>query len=153
RGLLHRAIVQSGGPNLVRLRQTSLSVARAFLKRLKVTRIDELRSIPIRRLLRVQARFLARNEFAGDAVFGPVVDTEVLPVPPLHAIEAGSARDIPLLVGTTLDEARLWSLYVPILRWVRPRALENVLRHAVGHRWREVIAAYVRSRPGERAGN
>src|SRR5262249_3280972 len=77
----------------------------------------------------------------------------VLPEPPLHAIRAGCAREVALITGTTLDEMRLWSLYVPTLRWTRPHALEGVLRHAVSDRWRDVIAAYRCSRPGEKAGN
>jgi para-nitrobenzyl esterase len=41
--------------------------------------------------------------------FQPVVDGEVLPGHPLAAIEAGAARDIPLLIGTNLDESKLFA--------------------------------------------
>ena len=40
--------------------------------------------------------------------FQPVVDGEVLPRPPLEAIRDGTARDVPLLVGTNLDETKLF---------------------------------------------
>jgi para-nitrobenzyl esterase len=153
RGLFRRAIVMSGGPNLVRFPATSQAVARAFLRTAGVRDADGLRPLPKRALLKAQKRFLRSNEFGGDLVFGPVVDGIVLPDPPLHAVRAGYARDVALLTGTTLDEARLWSLYVCLLRWTRPLALEGVLRHAVGDRWQEVIAAYASSRPDESAGN
>ncbi|HZW32853.1 MAG TPA: carboxylesterase/lipase family protein [Isosphaeraceae bacterium] len=153
RGLFRRAIAMSGGPNLVRFPGTSRAVARAFLRTIGVADVDELRALPTKALLKAQKRFLRRNEFGGDLVFGPVVDGAVLPEPPLQAIRAGCARDVALLTGTTLDEARLWSLYLPILRWMRPHALERILRHAVGDRWHEVIAAYRHSQPGEKAGN
>ena len=120
RGLFRRAIVMSGGPNLVRFPVTSQAVAREFRKTAGVPDIDGLRTLPTKALLKAQKRYLRRNEFGGDLVFGPVVDGSVLPVPPLHAIQAGCASDVALLTGTTRDEARLWSLYVPILRWTRP---------------------------------
>src|SRR5262249_51184454 len=129
------------------------AVARAFLPTAAVRDAAGLRTLPIEVLLKAQKRFLRRNEFGGDLVFGPVVDGRGLPEPPLHAIRRGCARDVALMTGTTRDEARLWSLYVPILRWTRPHALRGVLSHAVGDRWPGVIAAYRRSRPGEDTGN
>ena len=41
--------------------------------------------------------------------FQPVVDGEVLPGHPLAAIAAGAARHVPLLIGTNLDEAKLFA--------------------------------------------
>ena len=41
--------------------------------------------------------------------FQPVVDGEVLPGHPLAAIEAGAARHVPLLIGTNLDESKLFA--------------------------------------------
>jgi para-nitrobenzyl esterase len=40
--------------------------------------------------------------------FSPVVDGEVLPVTPWQALAAGAARDVPLIVGHTRDEGRLF---------------------------------------------
>ncbi len=153
RGLFRRAVVMSGGPNLVRFPATSQAVARAFLRTAGVRDAGGLPTLSTKALLRAQKRFLRANEFGGDLVFGPVVDGSVLPDPPLHAIRAGCARDVALLTGTTSDEARLWSLYVPILRWTHPHALKRVLRLTVGNRWSEVIAAYQHSRPGQKAGS
>ncbi len=153
RGLFRRAIVMSGGPNLVRFPETSRAVTRAFLRTAGLRDVGSLFDVPTRVLLKAQKRFLRRNDFGGDLVFGPVVDGSVLPEPPLHAIRNGCARDVALLTGTTLDEARLWSLYAPVLRWARPHALEEILRHAVGDRWNALIETYRRSRPGERSGN
>jgi len=41
--------------------------------------------------------------------FQPVVDGEVLPGHPLAAIGAGAARHVPLLIGTNLDESKLFA--------------------------------------------
>jgi para-nitrobenzyl esterase len=42
--------------------------------------------------------------------FAPVVDGATLPEWPMRAIAAGSARDIALVIGTTVDEMRLFQL-------------------------------------------
>lgn len=41
--------------------------------------------------------------------FQPVIDGDVIPRHPLAAIRDGAARGIPLLIGTNLDEARLFA--------------------------------------------
>jgi para-nitrobenzyl esterase len=41
--------------------------------------------------------------------FQPVIDGDVIPRDPLAAIRDGEARAIPLLIGTNLDEARLFA--------------------------------------------
>ncbi|MDX2038326.1 MAG: carboxylesterase/lipase family protein [Isosphaeraceae bacterium] len=153
RGLFQRVIVMSGGANLIRFPKLSREVARTYLKIAGVESVAECSRLPTKVLMKAQKRLLDRNEYGGDAVFGPVVDGRVLPEPPLHAIRSGCASEVGLMTGTTLDEARLWSLYVPILRWAHPRALGRVLRHAVGDRGREVVSAYRRSRLGDRPGN
>jgi carboxylesterase type B len=43
--------------------------------------------------------------------FQPVMDGEIMPRAPLDAVRDGAARDIPLLVGTNLDETKL---FVPL---------------------------------------
>ncbi|MGH7367997.1 MAG: carboxylesterase/lipase family protein [Candidatus Rokuibacteriota bacterium] len=41
--------------------------------------------------------------------FQPVIDGDVVPGEPLAAIRDGAARDVPLLIGTNRDEARLFA--------------------------------------------
>jgi para-nitrobenzyl esterase len=41
--------------------------------------------------------------------FQPVVDGDVLPTDPLRAIRDGVARHVPILIGTNLDEAKLFA--------------------------------------------
>src|SRR5207249_9536934 len=50
---------------------------------------------------------------AGQLPFEPVLDGEVLPRDPLAAIGDGLSKDVALLVGTTLDEAKLFGLMDP----------------------------------------
>jgi para-nitrobenzyl esterase len=127
RGLFHGAIVESGGPNLIRSQALSLRTARTFLRHAGVKDIDGLRTLSTRDLLKAQASVLCDDLLGGVRQFAPVVDGNILPVPPLHAIRSGSAKNVALLTGTTRDEARLWSLYDPTFGETGPEAWNHWL--------------------------
>jgi para-nitrobenzyl esterase len=147
RGLFHRAIVQSGGPNLVRSRALSIRAARSFLRHVGVNDVDGLRSLSTQALLAAQAVVLKDQFLGGVRAFGPTIDGDVLPVPPLHAVRSGSARDVALLTGTTRDEARLWALYDPNFGEASPEAWDRWLRGMNGPGVESLFAAYGRNRP------
>jgi para-nitrobenzyl esterase len=146
KGLFHRAIVQSGGPNLIRSRDFSLKSSRAFLRHARVDGIAGLRSLSTQALLAAQESLL-RDAF-GDRVFGPVVDGNVLPEPPLHAIRSGSAKNVALLLGTTKDEARLWTLYDRNFGETNPNAWVRWFRRINAPDDATMRAAYSVNRPG-----
>ncbi len=110
RGLFHRAIVQSGPPfqlpDLEQARRTAAEV----LQRLELdpTRGPEpLLKLPADRLLQVQVAMGAGGgPSPGGMSFAPVIDRHVLDDWPEPALAAGAAADVPLLIGTNLDEAR-----------------------------------------------
>ncbi|MBW2090927.1 MAG: carboxylesterase family protein [Deltaproteobacteria bacterium] len=56
-----------------------------------------------------------RGDFATDRPLrlGPVVDKEILPEHPLHAVRNGFAKEIEILVGSNLDETKLWHIWNP----------------------------------------
>src|SRR5262245_49257019 len=147
RGLIHRAIAQSGGPNLIRSQALSLRAAHTFLRHAGVNGIDGLRSLSTRDLLAAQASLLRDNFLGGVRVFGPAVDGRVLPVPPLHAIRSGPARNVALLTGATRDEARLWSLYYPNFGELSPEVLSRWLQGMNGPDLDALRAAYGHNRP------
>ncbi len=60
--------------------------------------------------------------------FAPVVDGEVLPTTPWRALADGAARDLPLLVGHTRDEHRLFSLLDGVLGRVTAEEADAALR-------------------------
>jgi para-nitrobenzyl esterase len=114
RALFHRAICQSGAAHNVLTQDEANEIAEIFLGELggpPRTR-DALARIPVERMLKAQGnanRQLATLEKL--MVFIPVVDGDLIPEPPIEAIRRGDAADIPLLVGTTLDE---WKLFTPL---------------------------------------
>jgi para-nitrobenzyl esterase len=112
RRLFHRAICQSGAAHNVLTQDQANEVAEVFLGELggpPRTR-DALGRLPVSRLLKAQGatnRRLASLEKL--MVFLPAVDGDVIPEPPIEAIRRGDAADVPILVGTTLDEWKLFA--------------------------------------------
>jgi para-nitrobenzyl esterase len=91
-----------------------------------------LAELPLDALLDVQRRFAAAGPWRLDMPFAPVVDGRTLPSLPVEAVAAGAARDVPLVIGTTADEMRLFILTFdpaligePVLRAQLARALRG----------------------------
>jgi para-nitrobenzyl esterase len=75
---------------------------------------EGLRSLTVKRLMDAQKELAASaldpKSGLGGLPLQPVVDGKVLPQVPIAAIAGGSADNIPILVGTTLEEARLFNI-------------------------------------------
>jgi para-nitrobenzyl esterase len=105
-----RAILQSGvGVTAVPLEQGAAVGKEALtVLQLNPADVDALRALPVQRLLAADMELRVRMAAPGQppkiGVTAPVIDGEVLPEVPLTAIRQGSARSIPILVGTNLDE-------------------------------------------------
>jgi len=109
RGLFHRAILQSS-PNFLHMPATANHVTRIILNDIGVRARDagRLREMPAGELLDIQLRVTPRSRGGS---YRPVIDGNEIPRDPLGAIAGGSSADIPLLVGTNLDEhKRFWRL-------------------------------------------
>jgi para-nitrobenzyl esterase len=116
RGLFHKAIMQSGAPNVVRPLASAVKVAERFLAtlRLKNNDIAALRSVPAKRMLSVQA--VVALKIGGITPVGPLVDGHVIRAKPIDQIRAGAASKIPLLCGATLEETKFFILIEPRAR-------------------------------------
>lgn len=114
RALFHRAICQSGAAEHVIGASDARLTARVFIEALggPPTTAEALGRIALDRILRAQTETVRRLAgWRNLMVLLPVVDGDVIPEPPIDAIRRGAARDIPLLVGTTLDEWKLFHLF------------------------------------------
>ena len=114
RKLFHRAICQSGAAQHLLSQEQANQVAENFLGKLGDPRRapSALARISSARLLKAQGA--ANRELANLVrlmVFLPVVDGELIPEPPLDAVAGGAIADLPILLGTTLDE---WKLFTPV---------------------------------------
>jgi para-nitrobenzyl esterase len=83
--------------------------------------------------------------------FCPVIDGEVLPQPPLDALRAGAAADVPLLTGTNLDETRLFLGATGAIDLIDDALLAGA---AIGYGASpQTVAAYQAARPGAGPGD
>ena len=119
KGLFHKAILESGvGSTAVPL-EAAVGVAEAFLKvvGLAPDDIEALKAMPVERLLAADLELRAALAGPGQpprhGVTPPVIDFATLPEQPLKAIRQGSAKDVPLIVGTNLDEWRFFGALDP----------------------------------------
>jgi carboxylesterase type B len=83
------------------------------------------------------------------AGFGPVLDGDDLPAHPGKAVEAGEAADVPLMIGTTFDEATLFLAGEPALSDPALMSDDDLDTRAqmFGDRAPTLLAAYRASRP------
>jgi para-nitrobenzyl esterase len=114
RGLCHKAIPQSGAAHSVSSTERAVKVTNMLLDILgmKPSDTEGLRSLTVKRLMDAQKELAARaldpKSGLGGLSLQPVVDGKVLPQLPIAAIANGSVDNIPILVGTTLEE---WKLF------------------------------------------
>ena len=114
RGLFHKAILQSGSLNLVRTPQAAIAATHSILQELEIApeHAGRLRDLPAAALI------AAQNAVAGRSLlppFSPVADGDLIPARPFAAIAAGSSRGVPLIVGTNLEEMKLYRFLDPTI--------------------------------------
>lgn len=162
-GLFHKAIAQSGAASMVSSRGLAVAVADRFLDLVGVTPGDvaALEALEADAILAAQAQLFAAypaigREHGDGEPLGlptrPVIDGVVLPRKPLDAVRDGVASAIPLLLGTTRDEFRLFSEVVKLRVPSDVDALTRRLALYVGEeRARPVAEHYLAEYGAERA--
>jgi para-nitrobenzyl esterase len=137
RGLFRGAVCQSGAADHVMDPEDARRAAHRFVEALggPPASHEALGRIPLRRILQAQRTAMTR-EFSWKSmmVLLPMVDGDVIPEPPLDAVRRGAAAHIPLLVGTTLDEWKLFRLIDQGVRALRENELVERFGEALrGH--------------------
>ena len=99
RGLFHRAAIQSGPGLRVTKPTRATELARKLLDELGAAEDPSiLWSLPA-------DRFVEAGAVVGRMGFSPVLDGTVIPTQPGDALAAGTAADVPLIVGCNRDES------------------------------------------------
>ncbi|HEY3608865.1 MAG TPA: carboxylesterase family protein [Pseudonocardiaceae bacterium] len=163
-GLFGRAIAQSGGGQSVATATDAARITAELAGRLGVpATAAAFASVDVGRLIEAQQSIsldASRNPdptrwgssiVAAGMAFLPVVDGELITERPIDAISAGIGHDVPMLVGTTEEEYRLFLVPPGIIDTVTP----DVLRGALAARgWDTSIAdVYVANRPAAAPGD
>jgi para-nitrobenzyl esterase len=115
KGLFHRAITQSGSMLRGQTTEKSAQVAAEFLSQLGLSgsQLDELQKIPYAKLIEVGAAIAAKGrppgppdvrKMASQLSWAPVVDGKVLATHPYDPVAPGLSANVPVMVGTVLNE-------------------------------------------------
>ncbi|GAA1062080.1 carboxylesterase/lipase family protein [Agromyces bracchium] len=150
-GLFRRAILQSGAAHHVISRADAARVAGLLAERLGVAATREaFASVGVPRLLAAQAELKAdlmahpdpdrwgMPLVATTMPWQPVVDGEVVPEAPIARIAAGSASEVDVIVGTNVDDWRLWLM----VSGAFGRITHEILEGAVAQYGSQALAAY-----------
>ncbi|MFJ3233805.1 carboxylesterase/lipase family protein [Streptomyces sp. NPDC086787] len=141
-GLFHRAIVQSGTAHLGQTPADAAKVLAAVADELGVEpTVEALAGVDTEELLKAQndisaevsqspdtAKYGASTMASCGMSFMPVVDGDVLPRRPIDAIADGAGSDVPLLMGTTTEEFRLFVVTTILVGWNLPILYDKHLK-------------------------
>lgn len=155
RGIVRRAIAQSGAAQATLDRESAARTAHALLEELGLSPAEaaRLRDVPVEQLVQAGQRVTTRLTGELFLAFAPLVDGTALPVHPLDALRAGAARDVALMTGTTADEWRLFTFAAPGHRTMDEAALVKRIARRLGRLGQadgagSLIELYRRARPG-----
>ncbi|HVS64589.1 MAG TPA: carboxylesterase/lipase family protein [Thermoanaerobaculia bacterium] len=139
KGLFHRAAVQSGSSLTMRTPEQATDAAEALLAELGIDagQLEKLREVPYADVVAAQAKVGAGRGFA------PVVDGEVLPRHPFEPDAPEISRDVPMIIGFTLDDAALSLTNFDL----DEAGLADAVRRLTGDRTDEILAAYREAYP------
>ena len=112
KGLFHRAALQSGTANRMPTTDTASAYAEQLLAELAIAKTDvrRLQQVPHAQIVAAQSKLEFRNRGNGQRGFVPTVGTPDLPKHPIEAVIAGSAANIPLIIGSVRHEGALFMM-------------------------------------------
>jgi para-nitrobenzyl esterase len=153
RGLFHKAILQSGAAHHVNSVERAEKVSKLFLNIVSIepAEVDKLRSLNDKQIISAQEQFMAaaldpESGMGGGLPIGPVFDGDVVPEWPLRGIAVGSADHVPILIGTNLDEWKLFAVWDKnLINSSEADLLQRCERLTAGHA-AELIETYRRAR-------
>ncbi|MGH2485207.1 MAG: carboxylesterase/lipase family protein, partial [Ktedonobacterales bacterium] len=153
-GLFHKAILQSGAAKHIHTLANATNAAGAIMERLGLRRdqVESLRTLPVERLLEAARAVEEEGRYNLPLLFQPVVDGVVLPQWPLIGPTGQTAPPptMPVLIGTTRDESRLFTVRDPLLTGLdEDGSLAKVVAIAGSERAPAMLRTYRETRPGE----
>jgi para-nitrobenzyl esterase len=108
-GLFHRAIAQSPSIRQLRTVDTAREWEKVFLDSVGVESRDALRSVPVDRVLAAQSEVIRMTSSNYD-MFSPAAGGSGLAS---DILGSAAANPVPLVIGTTRDESRLFTMFDP----------------------------------------
>ncbi|MDB5425207.1 MAG: carboxylesterase, partial [Phenylobacterium sp.] len=155
KGLFHKAIVMSGSANRMVEKADATNFARLLLAELGLAenQAAALQQVEARKLFDAAQAVTVK---LGGGIFGggrgglsPVVDGVALPRHPFDPTGPALSADIPLMVGTTKDEAALMHRLNPALGAMTDQQMREQVRATAGPRADEALAIDEQLHPGD----
>ena len=150
KGLLHKAVIQSGpgirGVDPVPATEFAEKLLRHF--EISGNNAAQLQHVPADALTQAVGDLLGFGPGAG-MLLAPVVDGRIYPAHPFDPVAAATAADIPLMIGTNKDESALFAAADPKRRKLTDADLKERIKRLVGDRSDEILALYRRTRPND----
>ena len=137
RGLFHKAILQSGAAHIGRKRDASAKIARLLIDRLGGDPLSATKEA----ILKAQGEIIDMPRGSGGMPFAPTIDGDILPTRAIEQVRAGSARGIPILAGTTMEEWKLFTAARPKLRLMDSAKLRRYTASLVGEEHADALLA------------
>ena len=153
KGLFHRIITQSAPvivPKVIK------NPTRDLMRMLGIQRgdLDALREIPPEKIIDAQNKLFAQDS-TNLTAFRPLIDGESLPLHPLKVFQNGDCKNLELMIGTNLDEAKLFTAFNPKLSKISDIDGEKLLigyfsiRGIDTNKVKEIIDVYRKAREGK----
>jgi len=119
RGKFHKAINRSGAANIISTLDSAIEISNQFLNifGLKGKDADGLRNLTTQQLLDGQQQLsvkLRETEYRATP-FQPVVDGTIITETPMISIKNGSAKNVALMAGNSLDELKAMNAMDPAM--------------------------------------
>ncbi len=160
KGLFHRAIVESGSMLRGNTEERSQKLADLVVTELGLTAstIDQIQTLPYPQLLKASSEVLRKNNprpaggvpnfrrMAELLGFSPVVDGKVLPAHPFDPQASDISADVPMIVGTTLNEF-VTAINHPEYESMTDAEVETRVRGMFGDKTPAILAAFRQRTP------
>ncbi len=153
KGLFHRIIAQSApaiDPKVTK------KPTKKLMRMLGVDKgdLNALRKISPEKIIDEQNKLLAEDS-ANLLAFRPLIDGETLPIHPLKAFQNGDCKDIEFMIGTNLEEAKLFTALDPEINNMNNADGEKLLLGYLGRlgiditKSKAIIDTYRQAREGK----
>jgi para-nitrobenzyl esterase len=161
KGLFHRAIVESGSMLRARTPDKSQQLADYTVAELGLSKatIAQIQTLPYERVLQASLAVLkAHNPMRAGSIpdvrrmadvlgYAPVVDGKVLPAHPFDPQASALSDDVPMIIGTTLNEF-VTALNHPEFLAMTQSELEQRVQGIFGNSSADIITAFGQRTPG-----
>jgi para-nitrobenzyl esterase len=141
KGMFKRAAVQSGSALRLMTREVGSQLAERLLHKLGLdkTQLSALQEVPFAKLIAAQQALSPDNPMLS---FAPVVDGVAIPRHPFDPDAPALTADVPLIIGTTLDDAAMRGRFD-----IDDEAVKQGLRKRFPQHADRIVAAYRKHYP------